>query len=70
MTGVCNDHRAVHPHQAWSDASRVQVVSLDDSDPRAPLVRIRTLSAGEVTLTVQAQSNGKLLEDAVLCRSA
>jgi hypothetical protein len=47
-----------------SRPDRVEVVSLDDSDPRAPLVRIRTLAPGEVTLTVQAESRGRALEDA------
>jgi hypothetical protein len=65
--GHCGLDRKLEPlsltNVFTSDASRVQVLSLDDSDPRAPLVRIRTLSPGEVTLTVQARSGKKMLED-------
>jgi hypothetical protein len=44
----------------------VEVVSLDAShkqDPRAPLVRIRTLGAGQVTLKVEGQWRGKPISD-------
>jgi hypothetical protein len=46
-----------------SRPDRVEVVSLDGSDPRAPLVRIRTLAPGEATLTVRADWRGKRIED-------
>ncbi len=41
----------------------VQVVSVDDSDPRAPLVRIRTLATGQARLSVEAESNGTRFSD-------
>jgi hypothetical protein len=45
----------------------VEVVSPPDSgevaDPRAPLVRIRTLQAGETRLTVEGMSRGKKVSD-------
>jgi hypothetical protein len=42
----------------------VEVVSLDGSDPRAPLVRIRTLQPGQVTLHVEGRSGKKMIADA------
>jgi hypothetical protein len=47
-----------------SRPDRVQVVSLDDSDPRAPLVRIRTLTPGPATLSVTARAGGRVFDDA------
>jgi hypothetical protein len=44
----------------------VEVVSLDDSDARAPLVRIRTLRPGQVTLHVEGLSGNKPIADAWL----
>jgi hypothetical protein len=47
-----------------SRPDRVKVVSLDDSDPRAPLVRIRTLAPGPATLSVAARVGGRRVDDA------
>ncbi len=46
-----------------SQPDRVEVLSLDDSDPRAPLVRIRTLAAGQASLAVEAVAQGRPVED-------
>jgi hypothetical protein len=46
-----------------SQPDRVAFVSLDQSDPRAPLVRIRTIKPGQVTLKVEGVSGGKPIAD-------
>jgi hypothetical protein len=65
--GHCGLDSKLHPLRLTRVVSSrpdlIEVMSLDDSDPRAPLVRIRTLAPGQVALTAWGESEGRRIED-------